>query len=272
MIGTNGALSLHYGPYAAAVIIHGVGLAVVLPTALFRREKLFKKLPPLLFLGGVVGMGTTILNNLAFSKISVSALLGLSLLGQMLCALLFDHYGILGTPKTPFQKGKWSGIALVCLGVIVLLLPFSANTALPALFSFLSGFSIVLSRTINGQLAKETSDMTSTLYNFGTGLFCSLFVLLAFGAGETNAAAEPGVLAYMGGIIGFFVVLLTNVAVLKVSAYDMTLLMFVGQVLTGVLLDAFFSGAFSIQHLIGGLFTAIGFAKEGKRKEAAVEK
>lgn len=60
--------------------------------------------------------------------------------------------------------------------------------------------------------------------------------------------------------MGLCTVLISNVIVTKVPAFYLSLLMFVGQVFTGILLDALISGSFSMQLLIGGALVAAGLS------------
>lgn len=112
MIAINGELTAAVGVYAAAVIIHIVGLACTGGILLARRAPLFPQgRPPLhLLLGGVIGLLTTVFNNAAFGHISVSAILALGLLGQSVTSLLIDHFGWLSMPKRPFLPWKMAGL------------------------------------------------------------------------------------------------------------------------------------------------------------------
>lgn len=129
--------------------------------------------------------------------------------------------------------------------------------------SILAGVTIVLSRTVNAHLAKATSPIGSTLWNYVIGLAVSLIVLFLLGQGEAPLCAAPPVenwYLYAGGLIGVGVVLLLNVTVIRISSFYMTLLLFLGQVFCGIVLDILLSGAFSLGNLLGGLCVAIGLS------------
>ena len=53
---------------------------------------------------------------------------------------------------------------------------------------------------------------------------------------------------------------MSNLVAVKIPQLYITLLMFVGQVFTGVLLDALIDGAFSLPNIIGGTLVALGLA------------
>ena len=65
---------------------------------------------------------------------------------------------------------------------------------------------------------------------------------------------------YFGGIIGVCVVLLSNIIVIKISAFYLSLLFFTGQVFSGILIDVVISQIFSLRNMIGGIFVAIGLS------------
>jgi len=88
-------------------------------------------------------------------------------------------------------------------------------------------------------------------------------VFLLLGTGEQiwlGLVLSPNWWIYLGGAIGVMTVWLSNVVVVKIPQLYITLLMFVGQVFTGVLLDALRDGAFSVANLIGGSLVALGLA------------
>lgn len=126
--------------------------------------------------------------------------------------------------------------------------------------SLLAGFTLVTSRVANAKLAVKTSALTSTFYNYVVGLIVSLIVLLLLGRTElTNLEFATNPWIYMGGLISVFVVFITNAVAPKIPTFYMTLLLFVGQLFAGVIIDSITTHHFSIGQVIGGLFVALGF-------------
>jgi len=123
MLLMNGKLSAAYGNYAATVFIHLSGLITICLWLLARRQSLRGTLgqPWYLYMGGVIGVFTVLSSNLAYAALGVSLTLVLSLLGQVVTSLLVDGMGILGAAKTPFNKKKLVGVALVALGAALML-------------------------------------------------------------------------------------------------------------------------------------------------------
>lgn len=124
MVVINGGLTAAYGAWLATIIIHVVGLVTILIVYAFHRGPLLPKirLPLYYFLGGAIGVGTTLFNNMAFGVISLSAITGLGLLGQGLTSLVVDHFGIMGMEKRPFHKKKLIGFAFLAGGCLLIML------------------------------------------------------------------------------------------------------------------------------------------------------
>ena len=266
MIAANGELGAMYGVYSATVMIHVIGLILISLLLVIRRRRFFpaKKIPFQLFLGGAVGVGTVVFNNLSFGRISVSAILALSLLGQTLTSLTIDQLGLFQMPKHPFSMKKLPGIVLVIVGIAWMLWPFDVNIIVPVILSLLSGVTIVVSRSINACLACKTGMLQSTFFNYAVGLTLSAAILFIAGTGEplltTPLSLSPRLYIYSGGLMGVFVVTLLNAIVSRISSLYATLLLFIGQVFSGVILDGMLSGSFSFPNMVGGTFVAAGLA------------
>jgi len=259
MIAVNGGLTTHYGVYTATVIIHIVGLILIVGVVAMKKERFFPaRFPWFLYLGGAIGVLTTVYNNLSFGRISVSAILALGLFGQSVTGLVIDQYGFFGMQKHPFSKEKTIGLLLILAGIASMITGFEV---VAVIVSFIAGVNIVLSRTINAKLADRTSVRVSTFYNYFVGLIVAIPVFLLLGRGEmifTSLTLSPRWYIYFGGVLGVCVVLLGNMVVVKVSAFYLTLLIFVGQVFSGVLIDIFLAASVSWRIIVGGVLVTAG--------------
>ena len=129
--------------------------------------------------------------------------------------------------------------------------------------SLLAGATIVLSRTLNAKLAMETSLLASTFYNYLVGFLVAIITLLLLGKEELMhpvTTISTNIFIYFGGIFGIMVVLILNMTVSKISSFYVTLLLFIGQIFTGILLDVLLSKTYSIKQIVGGLFVIIGLS------------
>jgi len=66
---------------------------------------------------------------------------------------------------------------------------------------------------------------------------------------------------YFGGILGVFVITLSNQAVVKISAFYMTLLTFLGQLSMSILIDIFLGEYFSLVSVAGGALVFFGLVQ-----------
>jgi len=255
----NGGLTTLYGAYTAVIIVHVMGLLATSFLVLIRRERPFARRMALpLYLGGAIGVGTTVANNLAFGRISVSAILALGLLGQSILGMAVDHYGLMGMPKFAFQKQKIIGLALIFGGIAVMTDHFEFWAVL---LSLLAGAAIVISRTLNAKLADATSVRVGTFYIYLVGLSVAIPVCLLLGGRELSLSSfsvSPRWYLYFGGVFGASLNLLCNKIVTKMSAFYLSLFSFLGQVSSGILIDALIDHAFSLRNLAGGVFVTAG--------------
>ncbi len=259
MLTMNGALSAQYGSYFATIVIHFVGLAIITGILFFKKQSPFKvKFAPYLCLGGVIGVFTTVANNLAFNVISVSSITALTLLAQCLGGIIVDHFGLLGMPKHKFNTRKIYGIVLILVGIIAM---FNTFDLLAVILSFLAGLSILSSRILNAKLSEKTSLYISTFYNYFMGFLTSIIVFFLLGGTEpiwAGATFSWNAFMYMGGMLGVGVIALSSVASFKVSSFYLSLFLFIGQIGTSIVIDAVFFFSFTFINLLGGILVALG--------------
>ena len=167
--------------------------------------------------------------------------------------------------KRPLPRYAFIGLGLSVFGIFVMLDTSVTTAALGAAISFASGISMVLSRTANARLAEKTGALQGSLVNHLVGL--PITVILAFAvaaASGTSAAASAGgsfrPWIYFGGALGVVVVMLLNITVPKIPGFQLTLLVFVGQVFTGILLDTVAGSYQTGATLWGGMIIAAGIA------------
>ncbi|MDR0889209.1 MAG: DMT family transporter [Oscillospiraceae bacterium] len=262
-VASNGSLTAHSGLYTATVILHAVGTLVALIAVKAQRKSLrpTQKLPIWMYTGGLIGVFTAIFNNLAFGQISMTAIVALGLFGQTVCALFIDGFGLFGTQKRPIRGATWLGLAFSLAGIVYMLVGSGGMTLLALLVSLGSGVTIIVSRMINALLAEKSSAITSSFINHFAGLLLAIVVFLLLGRGESFAGLKGAPwAAYFGGALGVLLVLLNNLTVLKISAFQVTLLTFVGQLFVGIAIDFLLQNGYSKQTFIGGILVSVGIA------------
>lgn len=264
----NAQLSAIYGNWAATVMIHLVGLAVLFPFSFgWGRSK--GRAPWYLYGGGLIGIVTVACCNVGISGIGVTANLVLMLLGQLICSTIIDQFGLLGARTVRLSWGRALSLGVIAIGDLVMLL-WTAGTAteggapvwLAVLVSILSGFSMVLARISNARLAERSGLGYSTVMNYVTGLSGSLLIYLCLGSKQLPSIPAEGqsFLIYMGGALGAVAVYLCSLVTPKLSTLQFTVILFVGQIFSSMLLDALLLGVFSMGTLVGGVVVALGMA------------
>jgi bacterial/archaeal transporter family-2 protein len=125
-----------------------------------------------------------------------------------------------------------------------------------------SGITIVMARMLGARLAQQCGASYSSLMNYITGLTGSLIAFLVMGAAAKTAFPAPAgsVTIYLGGALGLVSVYILNNITHRLPATQMTLLIFVGQLFSGILLDYFATHKYSMGTLAGGLLVLAGLA------------
>ena len=126
------------------------------------------------------------------------------------------------------------------------------------IFSILSGVTIVLSRSVNGMLSKKMGAYQGTFYNYFTGFMTSLILMLVCVQHINISLDKTNLMMYLGGIIGVFNILILNIIVPRISPVILTLLSFIGQLVSGMVIDAFVYNMFSISKILGCLIVIAG--------------
>ena len=262
VITTNGSLSGYYGPYISTVMIHIVGTVVAYAAMKAARQqwKPAEKIPLWMFSGGAIGILTTVFQSVAFAHIGVTAILALSLFGQTVTALIIDSFGFFHMEKRPINKATLIGVVISMCGIAYLLKGAGELQIFALLLAIASGVSGVTSRLANAQLSAHTSPLGSSFTNHWVGLIGSVVLLLVAQPNFIGDLYVTGVpfWVYIGGAWGVAMVMLWNIAGLKVSAFQLTLLSFIGQVFAGIALDVAVGNGFSQQTFIGGSFVVAG--------------
>lgn len=131
-----------------------------------------------------------------------------------------------------------------------------------ALFAALTcGITVIVSRTTNAQLSKHISNTASTFYNYLTGGIVSLIVLLIskeIAPSWVLPNSLSGYLMFLGGIVGVFSILLSNYITPKISAFQLTIILFISQIFTGIIIDWLRYDTLSIGKIIGGILVLFG--------------
>jgi len=148
------------------------------------------------------------------------------------------------------------------------------------LLSFCGGITIVTSRTFNAKLSDVSNVSVGSFFNHLIGLVVSIPVMFLLGGGEQGISGfsfPSDFYIYFGGVTGVCVVIISNMTVTKIPAFYLSLLFFISQVFTGIIIDAMIDGSFSPRILAGGILVTAGLCanlileKRGKKPSGANE-
>lgn len=126
--------------------------------------------------------------------------------------------------------------------------------------AFLAGILTLLSMIVNSSLGKRIGVLQSCFVNYIVGLICTaiLCFTVSGNAISINNLNKMPLWAYFGGALGVIVVIISNIIIPKIPTVYSTLLIFIGQLFTGILIDFFMGLEISWEMLIGGLLIVAG--------------
>ena len=125
------------------------------------------------------------------------------------------------------------------------------------LLAVLSGFSVILSRILNANMALKIGIYQSTLFNYITGLTLSILLLAVMPGGLRLNSGVP-FWSFFGGSLGVLAVALSSYVTHRVSNFNVTLLTFIGQLFTGVIIDLLLGNTLSTTKMVGGFIIFTG--------------
>ncbi|MCY6483062.1 DMT family transporter [Clostridium aestuarii] len=129
------------------------------------------------------------------------------------------------------------------------------------ILALISGCLVILSMVINSYLAKKIGVFQGTFVNYTVGLLFTTLILVfknEFANLSMSALSHIPFWAYLGGVIGVMVVVISNIIIPKIPAIYSTLLIFIGQLFTGLFIDHFTGNLISKGKIIGGFLIIAG--------------
>lgn len=142
------------------------------------------------------------------------------------------------------------------------------------ILAMVGGILTTLSMIVNSSLGKKIGVLQSTCINYIVGLICSTLVLILLGSSvKVNAETflKMPFYIFLGGAIGVSVVYFSNIIIPKIPVVYSTLLLFVGQVVTGIIIDFFVMSEISFSKLIGAIVIIIGILYNSKIDAKEIE-
>ena len=122
------------------------------------------------------------------------------------------------------------------------------------LLAVLGGVLTTLSMVVSSSLGKKIGLIQSTIIHYIGGLIGGIFILIGMGSVSVPSIIDMSrmpLYIFFGGIMGVMVVYASNVVIPKIPVVYSTLLMFSGQMLCAIVIDAIVMGDFSWKKLLG---------------------
>ena len=144
------------------------------------------------------------------------------------------------------------------------------------LLGILSGVTIVVARMCNAGLGERIGNYKGTFYNYVTGLLGSALLFFIIDGVLPGGIVQPiNIVMYFGGLIGIVSMFISNYITPKMSAYVLTLLVFISQLASGIVIDALMGYGVSIGKVAGGALVLLGLLYnqnvDRKARQAHVE-
>ena len=125
-VGMNATVRMTIGsPVLAAIVNFVVGLSALVMLAVASGARVVPgsvaAVPAWAWFGGLLGATYVAATTVLGPKLGAASFLALTLAGQMLAALLVDHYGVIGFPQSPLTPTRLLGTALLVVGVLLIM-------------------------------------------------------------------------------------------------------------------------------------------------------
>ncbi len=116
-------------PWWAGFVSFLVGTLVMLGAAIINKAPRFTdfsaamQTPWLTWLGGAFGAVFVSVSILTMPRLGSGTVLTLIVMGQMIGAVVMDHFGLLGLPQQPISAARIFGVVLLISGVVLIQRP-----------------------------------------------------------------------------------------------------------------------------------------------------
>ncbi|MCD8036636.1 MAG: DMT family transporter, partial [Clostridiales bacterium] len=123
MVSFNGQLGIYHSMFAMTFFVHVIAaiiLLIYIPAVQHKKIK-FTGVPAYVYTVGFLGVSIVAISSFCTQSIGATAVMSLSVIGQMICSAIFDHYGVFGVKKIPFKKEQIPAYILVFVGILLVI-------------------------------------------------------------------------------------------------------------------------------------------------------
>lgn len=125
------------------------------------------------------------------------------------------------------------------------------------IIALMTGSLVIISMIMNSRVGDEIGLFQGVFINYVLGVLVSTIILL-FNLKTINIASNIPWWAYLGGIFGVVIVSISNIIIPNIPTIYTTLLIFVGQLFMGMIIDVLTKVDVSKGKIIGGLLICMG--------------
>lgn len=121
MISLNGQLGNYYSLFGICFFVHIIAAVLLYFYIKFKEKKpvTFRGVPKYVYAVGFMGVAMVSTSSWCTLEIGATAMLSLSVIGQMISSAIVDHYGWFNATKKPFHMKQLPCYALVLVGVLI---------------------------------------------------------------------------------------------------------------------------------------------------------
>ncbi len=123
MVSFNGQLGKYHTLFAMTFFVHffaAIILLIYIPVMQHKKIR-FTGCPPYVYLVGFLGVSIVAISSWCTQSIGATAVLSLSVMGQIVISAIFDNYGVFGVKKIPFKKEQIPAYILVAIGILLII-------------------------------------------------------------------------------------------------------------------------------------------------------
>jgi len=126
--------------------------------------------------------------------------------------------------------------------------------------SVLAGILIIIATILNGKIAEKIGMSSGMKINYFVGAISSVVFIVLFKEAFTLEKIITGeiYIYIISGAAGAASLYILNKCVIEISAFHIVILPFMGQIITGMIMDYMAFDIFSLKKLIGGMIIIIG--------------
>ncbi|GAU78063.1 DMT family transporter [Fusibacter sp. 3D3] len=135
-------------------------------------------------------------------------------------------------------------------------------------FALILGILFIVVPILNGQNALALGTFKASFFNYLSATLTAFVFLMLFSNLEVFKklpTIPPHY--YLGGLIGCLVILLLNYFTTKIKAFYIVILLFMGQMTMGLILDYSIMGQFESKRILGLLIICFGLYLQNAKKE-----